>query len=67
MLAILVNLIIVRNLAMFLVNWEIMVIMRNLSNFGNSGEPDGSADAYECGNSGSSVDSGNSGDYVILF
>ena len=54
MLAILVNLVIFRNLAilMFLVNWGIMLIMRNLSNFGDFGESDGSDDSGATSDSG---------------
>ena len=62
MLAILVNLVIFRNLGMFLVNWEIMVIMRNLSNFGDSGEPDGSGDSGASSDSGYSPSSDDSGE-----
>ena len=70
MLAILV---IYRNLAMFLFTWEFMVIMRGLSNFIDSGEPDGSGDSgYSpssdgSGEIGGSVDAyeyGNSGSSV---
>ena len=59
MLAILV---IFRNLAMFLFNWEFMVIMRDLSNFSDSGEPDGSGDSGVSSDFGYSPSSDGSGE-----
>ena len=54
--------VILRNQAilMFLVNWGIMVIMMNLSNFCDSGESDGSGD------SGASSDFGHSPSSDVL-